>query len=385
MSFSHPLLCSCLLLFTLAWSALTPSHLLRKYSRSSGRDDACPLHIEYKEVTPGLVIHADDVRVDGSNCTGFGGKVLTSGKSAINAGLLLPTLVTRNSVLFYAGVESAPRVCGAWPFNASAISWFLTSTDKFTDRDTGIRVHPGYMYAIYSHFTDLCVYQSSLSKEEQDDIRKSNSDDDDDDDGSEGDPSPSVQKGEDEMSCFPADASVKLSNGSKVSMSSLQIGDRVLASGDNEFSTVYAFSHDEPHTWASFVEITTVSGEVLALSHGHLLYANGRMTPARYLQRGDFVHLADRRQARVASTQTVLKRGLYNPQTLNGDIVVNDVLATTWTTTVTPTIAQSLLLPARIAHMVLPRADAQSSVWRAVFHATRMLPTLPQTLRGEYT
>lgn len=50
-------------------------------------------------------------------------------------------------------------------------------------------------------------------------------------------------------------------------------------------------------------------------------------------------------KAQVVSIEHVWKRGLHNPQTESGTIVVNGVVASTFTQTVQPGTASALLAP----------------------------------------
>ena len=52
---------------------------------------------------------------------------------------------------------------------------------------------------------------------------------------------------------------------------------------------------------------------------------------------------------RVTGVDVVERVGLYNPQTVAGDIFVDGVLASTYTTAVEPELAHALLTPLRAA------------------------------------
>ena len=152
-----------------------------------------------------------------------------------------------------------------------------------------------------------------------------------------------------ECTCFPADATVVLHDGTTKTLAEVAIGDRVLAGG-GRFSEVYFFSHRLADAEASFVELTTASGATLALTGGHYLPINGggRLAEARTVKLGDNVTLANGKpDAVVAIAASVRKRGLYNPHTLQGDIVVDGVLASTYTAAFAPALAHALLAPLR--------------------------------------
>ena len=62
---------------------------------------------------------------------------------------------------------------------------------------------------------------------------------------------------------------------------------------------------------------------------------------------GDNVTLADGKASAVVAIAAVRKEGLHNPHTLQGDIVVNGVLASSYTSAFSPTLAHVVLAPLR--------------------------------------
>lgn len=152
--------------------------------------------------------------------------------------------------------------------------------------------------------------------------------------------------------CFPADAMVELADGRHILMSHLQIGD-VVRVGANVFSPVFMFSHREPpyaHRQA-FVRLTTASGRAVELTAGHYIYVNGRPAAAAHVRVGDHLFTEDHMSSdAVTSIAVVQKRGLYNPHTTQGDVMVNGLLTTTFTTAVDLRAAHALLLPFRLLY-----------------------------------
>ncbi|CAN8073870.1 unnamed protein product [Agarophyton chilense] len=154
-----------------------------------------------------------------------------------------------------------------------------------------------------------------------------------------------------QRACFPADATVTLRDGSSSRMDRLRIGDRVHVATDEEgdpvFSEVFMFSHQHPHIVSSFVSIEASHGDNLHVSPGHYLYVNDKLLSAAHVRPRDVLQSQANRSIlalRVSSTQ---RRGLYNPQTVHGDIVVNGVRVSTYTTAVQPVTAQALMAPVR--------------------------------------
>lgn len=167
-------------------------------------------------------------------------------------------------------------------------------------------------------------------------------------DGGEDDEEPSPSESDDGV-CFPADATVELENGNIKKMMDVELGDRVRV-GTNSFSEVFMFTHRLANVKHSFVNILTNSGNELSLTKSHYLYVNGILSAAETLKQGDSVTLANGSIDTVISVKEISSQGLYNPQTVQGDIVVNGVLASTYTKTVNPTTAHAFLAPLRMVY-----------------------------------
>jgi hypothetical protein len=130
-------------------------------------------------------------------------------------------------------------------------------------------------------------------------------------------------------------------------MSQLLPGDKVHV-GKGQFSEVYFFSTQLEEATAKFVSISTgATATPLLLTAGHYLYVNGELNTARTVKVGDMVTLANGNEAKVTGVKDSYAPGLYNPHTLNGDIVVDGILTSTYTDAVDPTLAHALLLPLR--------------------------------------
>ena len=149
--------------------------------------------------------------------------------------------------------------------------------------------------------------------------------------------------------CFPAHATVELPDGTTKTMAQLEVGDRVLAEAGT-YSDVYMFSHRYAEFEGPFVAIATESGEELLLSADHYLYVNGKLAVASTVRVGDRVVKSDGGDAVVSHVTTRKAAGLYNPHTMHGDIVVNGITTSTYTAAVEPSLAHSLLWPARMLY-----------------------------------
>lgn len=150
--------------------------------------------------------------------------------------------------------------------------------------------------------------------------------------------------------CFSRDSTVQLENGAVIPMHQLVVGDRVLVAKD-VYSAVFTFTHNTALSWNRFISIRTAEGS-LALTPGHLIYANGKLVRAESVSVGDWVHNAYRRIV-VAEVSMELRQGLYNPHTLHGDIIVDGIRVSTYTDQVEPCVAHTLLSPLRALHRLL--------------------------------
>ena len=154
--------------------------------------------------------------------------------------------------------------------------------------------------------------------------------------------------------CFPGSATVQLQGGGTKLMRELAVGDKVLVGPGGQHSEVYMFSHRLVDATVNYVELETATGERLHLSGGHYLYigggigGGGHLVEAQHVKVGDNVTLgATGVGAPVVAVRSVRKEGLYNPHTLQGDIVVDGVLASTYTAAFSPTLAHVVLAPLR--------------------------------------
>jgi Hint module len=151
-------------------------------------------------------------------------------------------------------------------------------------------------------------------------------------------------------SCFTADALVELASGAVVRMDALRVGDRVRV-GAQGFSDVFLFTHKLAEVRSVFVVLRTASAHVARLTPGHYIYANGALVAAGGVRVGDELTLGCGARSRVMSVS--VEGGLYNPQTLHGDIVVDGVVASTYTTAVSPVLGHAWLAPLRAVYRVL--------------------------------
>lgn len=109
------------------------------------------------------------------------------------------------------------------------------------------------------------------------------------------------------------------------------------------------FSHKYTDTQATFVQLQTAVGAI-QLTAGHYLYVNGKAAPADTVKVGDLLETAAGKPAAVTGISTVRATGLYNPHTMQGDIIVNGFRTTTYTEAIHPTLAHAMLAPVRVLY-----------------------------------
>lgn len=149
----------------------------------------------------------------------------------------------------------------------------------------------------------------------------------------------------DESACFPHDSIVILSDGTERTMEYVRVGD-VVQVGSGLFSPAFMLTHRDPHGMYDFISIHT-SAKPLRLSAGHYLLLSGTLRTAGTAQVGDWVVRVEGTRAFTMKVENVRGRGQYNVQTVHGAVVADGVLASMYTSVVTPKVAHALLLPLR--------------------------------------
>ena len=151
--------------------------------------------------------------------------------------------------------------------------------------------------------------------------------------------------------CFTGSSLVVLENGSPKKMSDLQVGDSVLTVSDNNvlsFSPIILNLHRSPKEFGEFLVLQTNTGHSLTLSLQHLLYIKPKNTAqneteqdtdkkafrpvfASSVKKGDSLLVYDKYNALklgvVVNMEQMAMEGLYSPLTIQGNIIVDDVLA----------------------------------------------------------
>lgn len=127
--------------------------------------------------------------------------------------------------------------------------------------------------------------------------------------------------------CFPKSATIQLQNGSSITMDKLQIGD--LVKTKNGFSPIYMFIHYLPNVDSEFVHINNQ----LKISKNHFIAVNDKSNYIRSekIKLGDVIFINGLPE-KVTSKKDVTDTGLYAPATLDGNLIVDNVLVSCYAT-----------------------------------------------------
>lgn len=153
--------------------------------------------------------------------------------------------------------------------------------------------------------------------------------------------------------CFPGDAHVQLEHVGRVPMSQVRTGQRVHV-GDGLYSPIYAWTHRDANLasdWYVSIDVGLEAG--LVTTPGHFVYASDRAVKAADVKVGDIMYGGNGERLTVRNVTSVKRKGLYNPQTLHGNIVIDGVLVSTYTTAIERGAAHALLAPVRAAFEAL--------------------------------
>lgn len=118
--------------------------------------------------------------------------------------------------------------------------------------------------------------------------------------------------------------------------------------------------------------------------HGHAC----ALVSAASVRIGDVLQLANGSDSPVVVVEDVSADGLYNPQTVDGNIIVDGIVASTYTTAVHPCVAHAALLaPIRFLYersrLFVVVLDALASfISRSTDRLARVVPAGPATFAG---
>lgn len=347
--------------------AFVPKDLLTTYHRFiafPGSEVFCPTSITHSSFSGGAgrvaVAHADIAHA-GTQCTSSGEMLVVPAGEAIEEPPLKALLESDSSGVVAAafesvlksseslvGYEAEKRVCGeAQAVGVAAETAFLFVHEEKNDvtliEDVAVLLAgPRYLVLLaVKNGSNLigCAYSDEAQR----------------DPAESGEPAATGTGTADEEentekkesgSCFPGDATVELASGAVARMDEVAVGD-VVKVGSGELSRVFMFTHKSAGVESDFIALETATGARVVLTNGHYIYANGELIAAGAVRAGDVLALAEGGESRVVTGSVIRGRGLYNPQTLHGDVAVNGVVASTYTTAVEPALAHAVLAPLR--------------------------------------
>ncbi|XP_078390756.1 sonic hedgehog protein [Cetorhinus maximus] len=166
--------------------------------------------------------------------------------------------------------------------------------------------------------------------------------------------------------CFPASAQVSLENGGTKSVKDLKPGDRVLAA-DGEGNLLYSdfimfLDRVEAVKKVFYVIETREPRRRLSLTAAHLLFAGQESSPGQVLfaskvRPGHLVYITDGEghQLQPATVEKVYLEemaGAYAPLTVQGTLVINQVLASCYAVIEDHTLAHWAFAPVRMSYAV---------------------------------
>ena len=187
-----------------------------------------------------------------------------------------------------------------------------------------------------------------------------------------------------EPSCFPAEATVSTPQGKK-RMSELQVGDCVLSKhADGSVDTcdeVYMFGHAEHGTSHLYHKLSLSSGSSIHLTNKHFIHTSKssatqfKQAVLKYAEDvsvGDWIWGANGEASQVYAIERVVLKGAFNPYTISGNIIVDDVVASAHSqwfldeavprsmTRYLPAIYQSILSVNRVLHAAFGPVAAET-------------------------
>lgn len=139
-------------------------------------------------------------------------------------------------------------------------------------------------------------------------------------------------------------------------------------------------------TFSCSLTVTPLSGHIsyvssLQLVRQSLSPSNGVLVAAGAVRVGEVLQLADGNYSPVVAIENVSSVGLYNPQTVDGNIAVDDVMASAYTTAVHPRVAHSALLaPLRFIYRSLRmHISVLDTLTRFISHCSNVLARVART------
>ncbi|XP_035723889.1 sonic hedgehog protein A-like [Vespa mandarinia] len=176
--------------------------------------------------------------------------------------------------------------------------------------------------------------------------------------------------------CFPGKSYVRTENGRRKRVDEIELGERIAAmnsQGELIYSEVIAFLDRSPTERRQFVRLITESGRVLTLTPAHLVPIKDKSTIfAARVRIGDKILVAEKKEDptfsimdnilnnevysrdqrlrwdRVIETRLILEKGVFAPLTMEGTLLVDDVIASCYAVIDSQALAHYSFYPLRI-------------------------------------
>jgi hypothetical protein len=143
--------------------------------------------------------------------------------------------------------------------------------------------------------------------------------------------------------CFSGNAMVTLESGDVVPMSQLEVGDKVLSIDSNGklfFDRVFRITHNDAEETRRYVVLSTEDGHRIEMAGNHYLHSGScceldSMVLAADVQEGDTIYVnydGTLEPVTVAKVAHEQHQGAHNVHTLNGNIIVNGIATSHFTT-----------------------------------------------------
>lgn len=175
--------------------------------------------------------------------------------------------------------------------------------------------------------------------------------------------------------CFPGDTRLTGVGGKSIRMVDLEAGNSVLVSATGQASKIFAFTHRDRFGLHPFLEISFENGMSLTLSDNHYTYTDERLISATDVQVGQNMISGTGESLTVRSVRRVWKTGRYAPHSMHGDLIVNGVVVSAYTTVVPPFLAHALLAPVRLFSFVTGVQEPLGSVfYNGAGHISEWVP-----------
>lgn len=131
--------------------------------------------------------------------------------------------------------------------------------------------------------------------------------------------------------CFSENTLVEEATRGSIPIAYVRIGDHILTSSDGIYEVVYSLGHYSPMIQTEYVRIQ-VKANFLEVTSDHMIFtADSNAVAAKFLRPGDKILLSGGDTAAIIDIQAIVGRGLFAPFTPSGKIVVNGIVASTFT------------------------------------------------------